>query len=74
MLIGKTNETENNEDEYAIESEEDLKQRIIEYEKYKNITKELKALEAFSYTHLAKRKQNFHIMISSIANKIKFYN
>ena len=45
MLIGKTTETEESEDEYAIESEEDLKQRIIEYEKYKNITKELKALE-----------------------------
>src|SRR5699024_2410872 len=38
MLIGKTTETENSEDEYAIESEEDLKERIIEYEKYKNIT------------------------------------
>ena len=45
MLIGKTTETENSEDEYAIESEEDLKERIIEYEKYKNITQELKALE-----------------------------
>lgn len=45
MLIGKTTEAENCEDEYAIESEEDLKERIIEYEKYKNITQELKSLE-----------------------------
>jgi len=45
ILIGKTTEEETNEDEYNITSEEDLKQRIIEYEKYKNVIKELQALE-----------------------------
>lgn len=43
-LIGKQDE-ENSEDEYAIASEEELKMRIIEYEKYKNITKDLQELE-----------------------------
>ncbi len=45
MLIGKTEEEENNEDEFSIQSEEDLKNKIIEYEKYKNISKDLQALE-----------------------------
>ena len=43
-LIGKQDE-ENSEDEYAIASEEELKMRIIEYEKYKNITRDLQELE-----------------------------
>lgn len=46
MLIGKTEEEQETDDEYNITSEEDLKNRIIEYEKYKNITKELQELEA----------------------------
>ena len=46
MIIGKTEEEQETDDEYNITSEEDLKNRIIEYEKYKNITKELQELEA----------------------------
>ncbi len=46
MLIGKTEEEQETDDEFNIQSEEDLKNRIIEYEKYKNITKELQELEA----------------------------
>ena len=46
MLIGKTEEEQETDDEYNITSEEDLKNRIIEYEKYKNITKEFQELEA----------------------------
>ena len=45
MLIGKTLEEEKEDSEYSIESEEDLKNRIIEYQKYKNVTKSLKELE-----------------------------
>lgn len=45
MLIGSTAIEESSEDDFQIESEEDLKTRILEYEKYKNITKELKELE-----------------------------
>lgn len=44
MLINKKEEKDE-EDEFAIESEEDLRNKLIEYEKYKNITKELKELE-----------------------------
>jgi len=44
MLIGKTVEEENVEDEFSIESEEDLKNKLIEYEKYKEVTKELQKL------------------------------
>ena len=52
MLIGKTVEEPENDDEYSISSEEDLKNKIIEYEKYKNITSEFQELEA-------KRKEVF---------------
>ncbi len=52
MLIGKTEEEQESDEEYSITSEEDLKNKLIEYEKYKNITKELQELEA-------KRKEIF---------------
>lgn len=45
MLIGKTEDTPEEENEFDIQSEEDLKNRIIEYEKYKNITEVFKGLE-----------------------------
>jgi len=45
MLIGKTVEEEVSDDEFFIESEEDLKNKIIEYEKYKEITKDFQKLE-----------------------------
>jgi len=44
-LIGHTMEEESGEDEFSISSEEDLKNKLIEYEKYKKITKELQELE-----------------------------
>lgn len=44
MLLGKEKE-DNEESEFNIESEEDLKNKILEYEKYKNITRELQELE-----------------------------
>ena len=50
-LLGK-DEEEEEESEYSVTSEEDLKRKIIEYEKYKNITKDLQTLEA-------KRKEIF---------------
>ena len=45
MLIGNKDEEENNEEEYEINSEEELKQRILDYEKYKNMTEVFKELE-----------------------------
>lgn len=45
MLIGATEETTEEENEFEINSEEDLKNRILEYEKYKNMTEVFKELE-----------------------------
>ncbi len=45
MLINKTIDEEEIESEFNINSEDDLKRKIIEYEKYKNITSDFKELE-----------------------------
>lgn len=45
MLIGATVEQTEEETEFEINSEEDLKNRILEYEKYKNMTEVFKELE-----------------------------
>ena len=45
MLIGSTEEVTEEESEYDIHSEEELKNKIIEYEKYKNMTETFKELE-----------------------------
>ena len=45
MLIGKTQPEEETEDEFNITSEEDLKNKIIEYEKYKNVISKLQNLD-----------------------------
>lgn len=62
MLIGKTEEVEETEEEFNIKSEEDLKNKIIEYEKYKSITKSFQDLES-------KRSQIF----TKIPENIKSY-
>lgn len=38
MLINDDSKEENNNDEFSIQSEEDLKRKILEYEKYKKLT------------------------------------
>ncbi len=45
MLIGSTEEIEESENEFEINSEDELKAKIIEYEKYKNMTEIFKELE-----------------------------
>ncbi len=45
MLIGSTEESTDEEQEFEINSEEDLKTRILEYEKYKNMSDYFKELE-----------------------------
>lgn len=45
MLIGATEEQTEEESEFEINSEEELKSRILEYEKYKNMTEVFKDLE-----------------------------
>lgn len=45
MLIGSTEENKDEENEFEINSEEELKNRILEYEKYKKMTDIFKELE-----------------------------
>ena len=45
MLLGITEDATEEENEFNINNEEDLKTRIIEYEKYKNMTNVFKELE-----------------------------
>lgn len=46
MLVNKNDEElESDEEEYSINSEEDLRNKLIEYERYKNMTETFKELE-----------------------------
>ncbi|MCI8394579.1 MAG: segregation/condensation protein A [Bacilli bacterium] len=45
MLIGKSHDDEKEESEFEIQSEEDLQNRLIEYQTYQEVTKVLKKLE-----------------------------
>lgn len=45
LLLNLKDKSTNDEDEYSINSEEDLKNKLIEYEKYQNITGVFKELE-----------------------------
>ncbi len=45
MLVGIIDESMEEDNEFEIQNEEDLKNRIIEYEKYKNLTHTFKQLE-----------------------------
>lgn len=44
-LINRKDEEENNEEEFQIQSEEDLRNKLLEYEEYKKVTKEFIELE-----------------------------
>lgn len=45
LLINRRDEEEKNEDEFSINSEEELRAKLLEYEKYKEITKSFHELE-----------------------------
>lgn len=45
LLINRQDEEENIEDEFSFNSEEDLKNKLLEYEKYKEITSNFQELE-----------------------------
>ncbi|MGN1338161.1 MAG: segregation/condensation protein A [Candidatus Coprovivens sp.] len=45
LLVNRKDEEINEEDEFTITSEEDLRNKLLEYEKYKEITKEFQELE-----------------------------
>ena len=68
-LIGKIEE-ENESDEFEINSEEDLKNKIILYEQYKEVTKDFQNLEEKRkeiYTKLPENLKNY-------ANNFELYN
>ena len=45
LLINRNDDTTSSEDEFSFASEEDLRNKLLEYEKYKQITKNLSELE-----------------------------
>ena len=58
MLINKYNEQEEVEEEFTINSEEDLRAKLIEYEKYKNMTETFKLLEENRQDYYTKVPEN----------------
>ncbi len=59
MLVNKCDdEEEEDEEEYSIKSEEDLRNKLIEYEKYKNMTETFKALEENRLDYYTKLPEN----------------
>lgn len=68
MLINLEDEEENADDEFTISSEEDLKRRIIEYEKYKKSTDSFRKLEENRKEYLTRSPEN----ISEYSKDIKY--
>ena len=65
LLLNLKDESTNDEDEYSINSEEDLKNKLIEYEKYQNITSVFKELEEKRNEFFTKLPEN----LSEFADK-----
>ncbi len=63
MLVNKTEEEDNNEDdEFSLKSEEDLRDKLIEYERYKNMCETFRSLEenrADYYTKIPENLQEY---------------
>ncbi len=58
MLINIDDEDSNEEDEYSISSEDELKERLINYEKYKNSTDSFRRLEENRKEYLTRSPEN----------------
>jgi len=58
MLINKTTDEDEVEEEYSITSEEDLRNKLIEYEKYKSMTDTFKQLEENRQDYYTKLPEN----------------
>ncbi len=58
MLISKYDNEDEEETEFNINSEEDLRNRLIEYEKYKNMTETFKLLEENRQDYYTKIPEN----------------
>lgn len=65
LLLNLKDESTTDEDEYSINSEEDLKNKLIEYEKYQNITSVFKELEEKRNEFFTKLPEN----LSEFADK-----
>lgn len=59
LLINRKDEEEIVDDEFTITSEEDLKNKLLEYEKYKELTKEFTKLESKRNEVYTKLPENF---------------
>ena len=70
MLINLDDEEETEEDEFTISSEEELKQKLIDYEKYKKSTDSFRRLEENRKEHLTRSPEN----IMEYASDIKYNN
>ena len=58
MLINKFDEDETEQDEFAFKSEEDLRNKLIEYEKYQNMTDTFRKLEENRLDYYTKIPEN----------------
>lgn len=65
LLLNLKDESSTDKDEYSINSEEDLKNKLIEYEKYQNITSVFKELEEKRNEFFTKLPEN----LSEFADK-----
>ena len=70
MLINLDDEESTDEDEFSISSEEELKQRLIDYEKYKKSTDSFRRLEENRKEYLTRSPEN----IMEYAKDIKYNN
>ena len=68
MLINLDDEETTDEDEYSISSEEELKQRLIDYEKYKRSTDSFRELEENRKEYLTRSPEN----IMEYAKDVKY--
>lgn len=68
MLINIDDEVEDESDEFTISSEEELKQKLIEYEKYKKSTDSFRKLEENRKEYLTRSPEN----ISEYSKDIKY--
>lgn len=60
MLINKElDDEEDDEEEYLIKNEEDLREKLIQYEKYKNMTDTFRVLETNRQDYYTKLPENF---------------
>ncbi|MCR5787892.1 MAG: segregation/condensation protein A [Bacilli bacterium] len=68
MLINLDDEESVEDDEYSISSEDELKQRLLDYEKYKKSTESFRQLEENRKEYLTRSPEN----ISEYAKEIKY--